>query len=501
MLSRPLVILCALFAFLPPAGGEVRAQSMMVSYDQPAVICPVGNETAPPDFDGADCRAAPLGEVDPQGRDIWVRVVFDIDALPAGGPVGLFLSAKASSAVWLNGVYLGANGAPGRNRQTETPGQMDAVFYAPREVARIGENEAVLRLSSHHGFLRLDHPFHYLIVAKYADPSRHILRAYWPSLLTFGAFLLGAIYFGVSSLRNPAPGASSLLFLLSLLATAQLFLETSRGLFAYNYPFHDLRLVLITTSAVLFGLCLLIHTANRFAAKRRLTIAAAGAAGAALAVLLSDGFDAKTLFGLMVPLIISAAVATRAAIASRPAALAYAVALGLFIVLMLLFLGEFLDTGFYYGVAALLLFLMGQQAASFARERELRQEAGDRARRLEIALERAQQKTAPERLKIQNGGKTRFIAAGEIAYCKGAGDYVEIFLSNGERHLHLAKLQDLEQSLPQTFLRVHRSYLVNTDYVQFLRRESSGVGSLTLANGDEVPVSRRILPKVRSALN
>jgi DNA-binding LytR/AlgR family response regulator len=377
---------------------------------------------------------------------------------------------------------------------------MDAVFYAPHETIKVGENEAVLRLSSHHGFLHLNYPVHYLILQRYANPSREILRAYGPSLLTFGVFLLGAIYFGVSALRRVSTGNSILLFVLSLLAIAQLLLETSRGLFAYDYPFQDLRLVLIAAGAASFGLCLYVHVVFKFIIKNRAAYILAGLIATALVVIIAASFDAKALLGLGAPTLAGACIAISAAVRNKPAARAYSVALSLFLVIMAVLIGKFLDAAFYYSTSALLLFLIGQQAMFFAKERALRIDANDRASRLELALELARQKDAPERVTIHNAGKTEIIAASDIIYCKGAGDYVEIVLSSGANHLHLAKLHELESELPQTFLRIHRSYIVNTNFVQSLTREANGVGALTLNNGETVPVSRRILPNVRSAL-
>ena len=63
-----------------------------------------------------------------------------------------------------------------------------------------------------------------------------------------------------------------------------------------------------------------------------------------------------------------------------------------------------------------------------------------------------------------------------------------------------AALAGLEAELPETFLRVHRSHIVNTAFVSALERDTGGVGRLTLSQGQEVPVSRRIMPKVRTAL-
>ncbi len=215
---------------------------------------------------------------------------------------------------------------------------------------------------------------------------------------------------------------------------------------------------------------------------------------------MSGVFDAKTVLGMVTPIGFAAAIAIYSAVRKRPAARGYAAALIAFIALAIVSLGQFLNIGFFYAVAALMLFLIGQQALLFAKERALRVDASDRARRLELALEQARQKETPERLTIQSAGKTEFIAASDIVLCKGAGDYVEIVLANGARRTHLANLQDMERELPSAFLRVHRSYIVNTAFVKSLTRESNGVGALAMANGDSVPVSRRILPNVRSRL-
>lgn len=466
-----------------------------------ATMCPM-NGAAPPDFDGADCSQVPLYDLDPQRREIWVKVAFKADpsALPAENPLGLFLSLKGSSSVWLNGEFLGSNGAPGPDRQSETPGRMDAIFYVPHDTIQDGANEIILRLSGHHGFITLNYPFHYLYIDEYANPSREILRVYGPSLLTFGVFFLGAIYFGVSAARRTAPGTSALLFLLSLLAITQLAIETARGLFPYDYPFHEIRVLLIAVNAAAFGLCLFFHIVFKFVDQKRVAVILAGLTATAAALSIPRGFDPKAVLGLFAPTTIAAVIAIAAAFRNKPGARSYAVALSLFLAVTLIFARQFLNVAFFYCVAALLLFLIGQQAILFAKERILRLDASDRARRLELALEQARQKGAPERLSVHSAGKTELVDIGDIVYCKGAGDYVEIAATTGARLLHLAKLHELEKELPQTFLRVHRSYIVNTSHVRSLTREANGVGALAMVNGESVPVSRRILPNVRSAL-
>jgi DNA-binding LytR/AlgR family response regulator len=84
---------------------------------------------------------------------------------------------------------------------------------------------------------------------------------------------------------------------------------------------------------------------------------------------------------------------------------------------------------------------------------------------------------------------------------------VDLYLRDNKHILFSGNLKELETQLPSTFLRVHRSYLVNMDYIQSLSNKSSdqqktpaGGGFLLLNGGYEVPVSRRIMPMVRSAI-
>ncbi len=89
-------------------------------------------------------------------------------------------------------------------------------------------------------------------------------------------------------------------------------------------------------------------------------------------------------------------------------------------------------------------------------------------------------------------------------FCKAAGDYVELNLKDHQQRLFTGSLKELEATLPNTFLRVHRSYLVNVAFIRSLntksskQAENSGAGFLQLHDENEVPVSRRIMPTVRN---
>ena len=118
-----------------------------------------------------------------------------------------------------------------------------------------------------------------------------------------------------------------------------------------------------------------------------------------------------------------------------------------------------------------------------------------------------EQKIQPEKIKINSSGKIELISTDKITYCKASGDYVEVNLKNNKQLLYSGNLKELEKQLPATFSRVLRSYVVNMDFIVSLKsaastnqKVASGSGMLLLENGNEVPVSRRIMPAVRNAI-
>ena len=457
------------------------------------------------DFTAPDCSEARLAELDPQGREIWVSAEFDWDpsSWPRDRPIGLFISGKASSTAWLNGHELGSNGRPGPDRASEMPGRMDAVIYVPREHLRAGNNRLVLHMSAQHGFLQLGWPIHAVGFGRYQPPGTLITSAYAPSLITLGVFVLGFVFFAVMAIRGSDRTGSALVAALSLIAACQLLAETSRGLFPYLYPLHDVRLVLIFSLTGAFGLGLIAYLLHRFSGlttgARLLRIAGVGVLMVPAGIL-GGGFDAKTLLIFLVAVLAGLAWTGIWVRQGKPGARAHLAILGGLAALATMFPEQFTDFQFYYAITALLLFLFALQAIALVTERRTRQLEATRADRLEIALSQARQKAHPVQIELVSAGRTDYIASDRIAQLKAAGDYVEVHFESGQTALYTGSLAGLEAALPPTFLRVHRSHIVNTSFVSALERDASGVGRLVLSNGMDVPISRRILPKVRSAL-
>ena len=211
--------------------------------------------------------------------------------------------------------------------------------------------------------------------------------------------------------------------------------------------------------------------------------------------------DTKASLAFLLPTIYSAGLCLYKCAKGDKSAWKFAAALVVFAGINNFTSGQFLDLYFYYVVLALLLFLFAQQAAAFAHEQNLLLIEAERSERLQMALDKKRAETEGISINVTHAGHMRPINTQEIVHIDGAGDYSNIVLKTGKTYLHTQTLVDLEAELPPQFLRVHRSHIVNTDFVESLSRDPSGTGSLSLTNGDTVPVSRRIMPGVRKALN
>lgn len=81
-------------------------------------------------------------------------------------------------------------------------------------------------------------------------------------------------------------------------------------------------------------------------------------------------------------------------------------------------------------------------------------------------MEQASQKVAPTSLTVKSGKKITFVKLVDIAYFKANDKYVSLFSTNGKEHVTDLTLNQLEGQLPNSFLRIHRSLIINTDTVK-----------------------------------
>ena len=97
----------------------------------------------------------------------------------------------------------------------------------------------------------------------------------------------------------------------------------------------------------------------------------------------------------------------------------------------------------------------------------------------------------PERFLVRKLGKEFLIAAREIECLQASGNYVNLHVRGRDYPLR-ATMTSIEERLdPARFVRVHRSYLVNLDYLAEIEPLETGDARLTMRDGTTVPCSRR----------
>ncbi len=89
-----------------------------------------------------------------------------------------------------------------------------------------------------------------------------------------------------------------------------------------------------------------------------------------------------------------------------------------------------------------------------------------------------------EYISVRADHKTTLVKVSNIVYLESEGEYVRMHLADGTKLVTLFRLKNMEASLPSdTFMRVHRSYIVNLKYISGYTK-----GRLFLTNDDYVPI-------------
>jgi two-component system, LytTR family, response regulator len=104
---------------------------------------------------------------------------------------------------------------------------------------------------------------------------------------------------------------------------------------------------------------------------------------------------------------------------------------------------------------------------------------------------------ATQRLLVKENRKIFFVKTSEIRWIEAAGDYVQIYTEN-KFHLINDSLSSLENKLdPKTFIRIHRSSIVNVDYIKEFQPYFNGEYKIILKNGEVLKLSRTYKDKIK----
>ncbi len=104
-------------------------------------------------------------------------------------------------------------------------------------------------------------------------------------------------------------------------------------------------------------------------------------------------------------------------------------------------------------------------------------------------LEHRETENASVRIALPHAKGYKFISVADILYCESDSNYTLLYLANEPNFTVCKTLGEIEEILPASmFLRVHRSYVVNTRKIKEMIKSDGGF--LVMENNAEIPVSR-----------
>jgi hypothetical protein len=103
----------------------------------------------------------------------------------------------------------------------------------------------------------------------------------------------------------------------------------------------------------------------------------------------------------------------------------------------------------------------------------------------------------PERFLVRKVGAEFLVAARDIEWLEAAENYVNLHVRGRVYPLRSTMTAIQERLDPQRFVRVHRSYIVNLDFLVQIEPLDTGDARLLLKDGTHIPCSRRYRAALR----
>ena len=74
------------------------------------------------------------------------------------------------------------------------------------------------------------------------------------------------------------------------------------------------------------------------------------------------------------------------------------------------------------------------------------------------------------------------------------------FYKDGEQYKTTVTLKELQTRLPSTFIRIHRSYIINLNFIKKITRDLTSNFLIQLKDGTELPISQSYINHLRTIL-
>lgn len=117
--------------------------------------------------------------------------------------------------------------------------------------------------------------------------------------------------------------------------------------------------------------------------------------------------------------------------------------------------------------------------------------SGGNARSASLTVPEGRPAPVEKRIRIRDGNTIRYVDPGKVIWFEAANQYVLIHALSGNYLVSTESLNSLQRKIDRnSFLRVHRSSIVNINHALHIRVDDRGVYFIEMSNGDRVRVSR-----------
>ena len=94
--------------------------------------------------------------------------------------------------------------------------------------------------------------------------------------------------------------------------------------------------------------------------------------------------------------------------------------------------------------------------------------------------------TADDTVRIKANRRTYLVEPQNIMYLEGLGNYINYYLEDGQKLTAYCSLKQAHSELPSEFIRAHKSYVVNKNFISSFSGDDIQIGSETVPRGKTV---------------
>jgi two-component system LytT family response regulator len=141
-----------------------------------------------------------------------------------------------------------------------------------------------------------------------------------------------------------------------------------------------------------------------------------------------------------------------------------------------------------------------ERLAKSVRKITERSTVGDSSAKVNVLTDAIRENELLQRVLVRDGSDVHVLPVDSICYIESADDYVAIQTEEAT-HIKLDRLNKLQEKLdPRQFCRIHRSYLLNINYLSGIETETKDTKIATLTTGKQLPISRSGYSSLRKLL-